>query len=433
MHSKIHRSRLLAPAALALGLLAGCDSFDNLLQVENPGVIGEPALSDPNLLPAMVNSAVGQFQVMYDDIVFAGAILGDEAVNGHNFDQWRQFDLRSVESSNSILGSEVYGPIQRARGAGDDFARRIREIMGSDAESDLGLSRVLAYSGYSHVVLGEYFCEAPVSPTEGALSSTEILQRAITRFDDAIAVATAARAAGESEARTDSIINLARVGAARASLWIGDDAGAIEYASQVPDDFEMWVAYGSATSAPNNRLQAATTGASRYLGVDEYFRDLNDPRVRHDAEPTRGHNGLTDLWTPFQSPSHSEWTVAEPTPFDLGTNIRLASGLEARYIEAEAEGLTVENLDFINERRAVGGQGLIVLATEADYQAELRDQRRRDFFLDGHRLGDLRRYLERYGVDQFPSGAHPNENWGSYGDATCFIPHNNESIGNPNY
>ncbi|MBA4158990.1 MAG: hypothetical protein H0X65_16160 [Gemmatimonadetes bacterium] len=68
--------------------------------------------------------------------------------------------------------------------------------------------------------------------------------------------------------------------------------------------------------------------------------------------------------------------------------------------------------------------------------AELRDQRRRDFFMDGHRLGDLRRYMDQYGVDEFPTGPHPNDAawaWGNYGDATCFVPSRAERIGNPGY
>lgn len=433
MHLRTFRSRLVLPAALLAGSLAGCDSVSGLLEVENPGVVGEIALDDPELIPAMVNSAVGQFQLMYDDFVLAGAILGDEAVNGHNFDQWRQFDIRNVTSDNTILGSDIYGPVQRARGAADDYARRIRTILGDEANSHFGLSRVLAYGGYSYLMLGEYFCESPVSPTAGALNSEQILSEAISRFDDAIAVATAAKAAGTPAVRADSIIHMARVGAARASLWQGNKAKAIEYASLVPASFQIWVAYSQETSSPSNVLQGATNGASRFLGVDAKFRNLNDPRVRHTATSGTGHNGLTQLFDPMQGPSHSGWTSGTAVRFQLGTNIRLASGLEARYIVAEAQGLTAENLGFVNERRAVGGQTALTGVSEAQYLEALRDQRRRDFFLDGHRLGDLRRYITQYGVDEFPSGPHPNENWGSYGDATCFIPHNNERIGNPNY
>lgn len=432
MHLRSYSRRVLAVAMVfAAGASAACDSFDSLLEVENPGVIGEPALDDANLRTAMVASTIGQFQLAYDDLVVGGAILTDEVVNGHNFDQWRQFDLRYVEHTNSILGSDIYNPIQRARGAADDYASRLREMLGADADRDLGLARVHAYGGYAYVMLGEYFCESPVNPESGALTSAEILAAAIDHFDEAIRIATAANAG----AATDSVVAMARVGAARAHLWRGENAQAITYASQVPADFARYISFSSATSDPNNRMQAATTGASQYLGVDAAFRDLNDPRVTHIAAPVRGHNGLTDLYTPFQPPSYSEWVSGQQVPFGLGTDIRFTSGLEARYIVAEAQGLNADNVVFLNERRAVGGQAALVIGdlTEATYQAELRDQRRRDFYLDGHRLGDLRRYIANYSVDDFPSGPHPNAEWGAYGTATCFVPHNNERIGNPSY
>ena len=196
-----------------------------------------------------------------------------------------------------------------------------------------------------------------------------------------------------------------------------------------------------------NYLWSATTGTNHTHGVDVAFRDLNDTRVRHLAEGRTGHNQSTVLYTPVQSPAFADWNPDVPMDADdeelmeelgieEGTDMVLASYLEAPYILAEAGGMTNAELrDFINERRAVGGQGAFT-GPDSELQAELRDQRRRDFFLSGHRLGDLRRYLELYGVDEFPSGPHPNDEefgWGNYRSATCFIPHRNEEISNPNY
>jgi hypothetical protein len=165
------------------------------------------------------------------------------------------------------------------------------------------------------------------------------------------------------------------------------------------------------------------------------------------ATARTGHNQKTKLYTPAQSPAFAGWDATVPMNisdsqlierigFQQNTDMVLASYLEARYILAEAGGMSDAELrDFINERRAVGNQGNFA---GADLQAELRDQRRRDFFLSGHRLGDLRRYLEQYGEDHdyFPKGEHPNNaewGWGKYGEATCFIPHRNEGISNKNY
>lgn len=114
---------------------------------------------------------------------------------------------------------------------------------------------------------------------------------------------------------------------------------------------------------------------------------------------------------------------------EQGTHVRFASGLEARYIVAEVEGPTAETLLFINERRAVGDQDPVVLAGDA-MMAELREQRRRDFYLTGHRLGDLRRYAAQ-GTDFFPTGTWPHSEQ-TYGTDTCFPIPLSELNSNPN-
>lgn len=60
--------------------------------------------------------------------------------------------------------------------------------------------------------------------------------------------------------------------------------------------------------------------------------------------------------------------------------MRFASGLEAQYIVAEAQGPTAATLAFVNARRAVGNEPP-VSDTGNQLMADLREQRRRDFFL----------------------------------------------------
>jgi hypothetical protein len=55
--------------------------------------------------------------------------------------------------------------------------------------------------------------------------------------------------------------------------------------------------------------------------------------------------------------------------------------------------------------------------------------------MGGFRLGDLRRYAAQ-GINDpmhtFPSGPHPNAQWGNYGDAVCWPIPLQEYVGNPN-
>jgi len=440
-----YRRRVLAALA-AFGLAGALGACENgLLEVKNPGAVNDADLDDPLVQQQIVNTVVGSFQTMYDDLVFAGALLSDEGVNGHNFTQWIEINLRVLEESNSILGSDIYGPLQRARAAGDNLSQRLRGILGDKAGSDLGLARALAYAGYGNIMLAEYFCESPVADDQPALSSDDIMRRAIGRFDEAIQIATAARAnaAAVNPATTasraavagaDSIANMARVGAARASLWLGDKTKAVQYASAVPASFVMWLNYSDNKAFQENRLFAATSGSGRYLGVSAKFRNLNDPRIRHNATAQSGHSPDAILFTPRLGPSHTGWSAAAAGEFAKNTGIRLSSGLEAQYIVAEAQGPNAANIAFVNSRRAVGGQAaLAATVSPADFLAALREQRSRDFFMDGHRLGDLRRYKKQYGVDEFNKGTHPVAKWGNYGTAECFPPSLAERIGNPAY
>ncbi len=437
--SRLMNSRIFRPAIAALtaiSLSAALGACSDLLSVENPGAIQDTQLNDETLAPALVQSAVADFQRMYADLAYYGAVLTDEAVTGHNFETIKEIDLRIAKPNNGTINSGVYTPLQRARFSGDSISGRLRVIYGDSASKSIGLARTLAYAGYGSMLLGEFMCEAPVDPTSASLGWDDLMRRALDRFDESIVVATAARQGNsKAVASADSILALAHVGAARAALNIGDMAKAIEHGSKVPSGISFWVPHSTDKSYLENTFYGATHGNNRNLGVDAYFRFLGDTRVRHTKTSRTGHNGLTLLWTPFQSPSFGEWVPTVDVEFEKTTPIRFASGLEARYIVAEARGAVQETVDLINERRKVGDPAAtdISLSLGAEgIMAELRNQRRRDFFLDGHRLGDLRRYKKLYTVDLFPSGPHPNTEWGNYGLNDCFMLPIQETTGNPN-
>jgi hypothetical protein len=416
---------------VALGVVIPLGACNELLSVENPGAIQDGQLNDPVLGETIVQSVVSDFQRMYGDLAYYSAVITDEAVTGHNYETIKEMDLRIARPNNNTLNSDIYTPLQRSRFAGDSLTGRLRAIFGDSTSRSLGMARALAYAGYSNMLLGEFMCEAPVDPTSASLGWDELMARAIERYDEAISTAIAFKDGGTSAA-ADSIIYLASVGAARASLNLGRFPEAGSYASDVPADFQFVVPHSTEKDYMENPFYGATTGNNRNLGVDAAFRELHDRRIRHTTNSRTGHNGLTLLWTPYQPESFGEWTPEDSVGFEKTTSIRFSSGLEARYIVAEAEGATQETVDFINERRKVGDPAASDITLADDVMAELRDQRRRDFYLDGHRLGDLRRYIKLYSIDEFPSGPHPNTEWGNYGTLQCFPLPDNETIGNPN-
>ena len=420
----IRRLLRVSVITLAVGSFVACDQ---LLEVENQAAIDDVDLNDPSLATTLANSALGRAQRFYDDLSWFSAVFTDEAVNGHNFIQWKEIDLRQMRDDNDLDHWEI---IHEWRYLADTVATRLESLLPT---ADNRTAQSYAFAGYAYVFAGEFMCESPINVSSEVFTSAQITAMAIPRFQKAITIATAARAAGGAAATTaDNIINLAKVGLGRAHLQLGDKAAAIAAVNGVPANYVWMMRYSLNTTGENNLFRAATTGANRYFGVGPEFRNLNDPRIRHATTSVFGHNNFTPLFTPFQVSSFSGWLpTGAGVAYAQDTGIRFASGLEARYIRAEAEGPTATTLALVNERRAVANQAPLT-ATDASLMAELREQRRRDFYADAHRLGDLRRYKAQGIGDFWPKGLHPNgEQWGNYGTSECLPIPRDEKTGNP--
>lgn len=338
----------------------------------------------------------------------------------------------------SYINAFMYAPMQRARFLGEDAARRLKVILGDSASRDLRVARSLAYAGHSYIALGEMMCVTPID-LSAPKSSAEIFADAIVRFQEAITIANAAKAHLQTQppsaantnaqAATDSVRYFALVGAARAALNRNDKTGAIAFANQVPATFDFRAYYHDNTTGQRTRIyDRLQLGSSAWMVNTPFLAMAGDPRVPRITTPA------SRAGTPLSPPSYSSWnnTVAG-APFEAITTVRIASGLEARYIIAEAQGPTAATLAFVNERRAAGLQSPVTLTGDA-LMAELRDQRSRDFYLDNHRLGDLRRYKEFYNVDLFPKGPYPGSTSGAvYNESVfCWPLPVNELTGNPN-
>jgi hypothetical protein len=423
----IPKSARIICAAAALTMVSACD---NLLEVSDPGSIQSGQLEDPALENLLVNGAIGEFQFAYGYYALWSGVLADEVFTDHTNVSVREFSLHNFNDLNDIT-TGAYENIHRARQSADDASARLKVMLGANASSSLNMARVMAYGAYSYVLLAEGFCGSPVNLSE-ELTPDELFARAIARFDTAISVANAVKA-GTTVAATiaaaNDLINMSNVGAARAALKMGDLAKARTYAVLVPANYEKLVYYSSNSVRENNQLNRPARTADPFLGVAPAFFSLNDPRVPRLATSRPGLNS-NPIFPPQRPLMYTGWSATSIQPIDITTTIKFATGLEAQYVIAEADGPTAATLAFVNARRAVGNQASVSL-TGAALMAELRDQRARDFFLTGQRLGDLRRYLEA-GIDLFPKGKYPVFS-DFYGENTCFVVPLSEKAGNPNY
>jgi len=429
------RASLLTLSACTMTIVGvACSDF---LVAENPGAVEEPEVNSPTYVAIIANGPIFAFQDAHDDVAYWNGQFTDEIFNREVFVEEGQIDRRETYSDMTYLTAFTYNPMQRARFLGEDAARRLTTILGDTANRDIRVARSLAYAGYSYVYLGEMNCVTPID-LGAPKTPDEIFADAIARFNDAITIATAAKTYLQSLptpnanaiAATDSVKNFALVGAARAALNRDDKAGAIAFASQVPNPFEFRAYYSDNTTAQNNRtynrLQVGFSGTMANTPFIAMTTDPRLPRVTTGAQAGK----------PLSPPSYSTFNnnVAGAL-FTAVMSVRIASYLEAQYIIAEANGPTAATLTFVNQRRAAGAQPALVL-TPGDPQilAELRDQRSRDFYLDNHRLGDLRRYKKYYNVDLFPQGPYPGSTSGQIYNATvdCWPLPTSEINGNPN-
>jgi len=440
------RGAAIVLAAAFLG--TACDTVDRLLEARNPGAISEDQVNDAALVDILVNSVIGQLTAFYDDpFIWRGSMFTDEQITGINWEQTARLNLRVIRFDEGDADG-MFSAASSYRFIADSVSGRLRNLLPSinaDPASDRRLALVLAHAGYSYTLMAEVMCEATINVGSQIYSPMELAELAIPKFEEAITIATAAGSSGTA------VLNLARTGLARAALLAGQNAKVMSAATNVPFDFAWWVEY--LDQVADNNHQGLVTGANHALGMHPRFlsgpfgtQDLvasqTDPRVQHTSRWTTGHNALTKLYKPYQGLSYSEYngatiaTGGTPVLFDDDTDIKLASGLEAMHHYYEAAGPNGTGplgttLEFVNSRRAYGNQAAVSLSGDA-LMAELRDQRGRDLFFAGYRLGDLRRWKANGVGDFFPTGTHPNPEWGPYSDATCYPLPNSEYEGNPN-
>ncbi len=437
-------------ALLTVSIVVGavsCSSVDELLEAENPGAITEGQVSEA-ALTVLVNSVTGAItESFHDPIIWRGSMITDEQVSGINWEGTARVSQRVLPYTSGDANA-MFGDLSRYRFMADSVSGRLRTLLAEPAR-DRRMAQVLAHAGYAYTLMAEYMCEATINVGATKYTPVQLIDFAIPKFEEAITIATAVGATA------NDVQYLARTGLARAALRKGDMQKVMDAARPVPQTFTWWIEYKD--QIEDNSLQGNVTGANHNLGVHPRWvngtygtqnlrTQQTDPRLQHNVNWRFGHNQLTRLYTPYQSLPYGEFdrnrTIAAggPAPllYDDDTDIKYASGVEAmhHYYEAagpNGTGPAGTTLEFVNARRAFGNQPVVTLTGDA-LMSELRTQRFKDLFMGGFRLGDLRRYAAR-GINDpmhtFPTGPHPNAEWGNYGDASCWPLPLSEFIGNP--
>jgi len=461
------RLALLLSACLVLPD-AGCR---DPLNVHSPDIVTPANLNDPRALPAIRAGAIGDFTLAYsgsgaqgsggttEGIIMTTGLLGDEWINSETFPTRIEVDARRIQVNNATMQT-VFRDLSRARRAAEFAADKYRALADTTASS--GFPEMLALAGLTYVFFAENYCSGvPFSRASEsgtftfgpALTTTQILDTAISRFNAALAAASALDITKGVSAGTKALItNLATVGKARAQLDEDSLATAAATVAAVPTTFVYFAEHSEITTRENNGVFNGNTIFKRYSVADKEggnglpFRSVADPRTPSRRLPAanRGFDGATPQFDNLRFGTRSA-----PVP--------IATGLEARLIEAEAALQAGDFATFLSKHNALRQTPPPYIGTDtvgpaiqtvaplvnlgaADTVAAGSAvnlhfaERARWLWLSAHRLSDLRRLVRQYGrlADAvFPTGPYFKAQFSAYGTDVNFpIPF--DEFNNPN-
>lgn len=433
--------RLIAVGAIAAVGLAACDT-ESLLEVNDPEFASPISLNNPAALPTLVAGAIGDFQVAYsgaggDALLSSVAVFTDEFYSSGTFTTRTAMDQRDLlPSASGNTSDAAFNALQRARRSLSAASDAVTSVSNAN---DPRLTELRALEGYTFIGLGENFCSSvPISNVvngareEGdALSTTQLFEAAIERFNTALAI--------------NPNDNFAKVGKGRALMGLGRYQDAAAAVAGVPTNFVRFIEHSANSGRQQNPLFALQANGRYSLSNDEggsgppfgtptndgeglSFREERDPRAPWSG-PRPGFDASIPLFTNLRYP-------------DFNANVPLATGVEAQLILAEAalsSNNTAEFLRILNSLRAnvrplmarlfplapnSFGNNLAPLTDPGTPAARVNLLfHERGFWLltTGHRLGDLRRLVRQYNRQQqnvFPSG--PYFKGGVYGNDVAF-------------
>jgi hypothetical protein len=143
---------------------------------------------------------------------------------------------------------------------------------------------------------------------------------------------------------------------------------------------------------------------------------------------------------PFSTPSATQFAIDGITPFfaqakfgSFDAPVRLASRLEADYIEAEATGPGAMLALIAAQRAANGLPAYAGPSDAASVLAELMLQRSFEFYLEAKRFGDFRRNGGAVPFVPAPGAPYFKPGFSAVGSLTCLPIPFAETSTNPNF
>ncbi|HWZ59229.1 MAG TPA: hypothetical protein VNW46_09655, partial [Gemmatimonadaceae bacterium] len=429
MRRTVIRARIVPIVLAGLGL-AGCRPSD-VLSVPPPiGVIGGTTLHNVGGAETELAGATAQ---LADGISGSSGLIELSGLLTDEFG-WTWYssnptfatiDARFTAATGAGSGGEQGDtPLNRILTARSNLLitlAGLRQFEPSSGQSKVG--EAYALIGYAELVMAEDYCAGvPLSvyvPGGGIQYGTPLTTDSLLGTAEAHFALAAANAGGN-----DTVMALGGVGLGRTRLDRGNFAGAAAAVASVPTGFVYNLLGGTTgstgnpnlyeTQLPANNNCGAFNISEREGGTGLNFVSARDPRLLVDSTIAHTCDGGTWYYpAKFGNPSIS---------------VPLATGVEARLIEAEAALHTPDVPTWTADLNALRGDAANTGVTFPDSELTITSDsttgasaaaqvdvmfRERAFWLfgTGIRQSDLRRLIRQYGRDQstvFPTGPFAN-------------------------
>lgn len=415
-----------ASAVALLLILVTVACVGKLLDQVAPSRVDANTLNNPADAQLLVTGAIGDFECSLTQYIVATGLVGDElrdaqlAQAGWDYDRRTIFPAAAPYATGLCGAAQVpslYTPISVARFQADNALNQLQAWTDAQVPSRASLiAQAATYAGFSLELLGESMCSAAID-LGPELTRAQLFTEAESRFTTAITVA--------QTANNTTMLNAALIGRARARLNLNKLPEARADAALVPNNFVLNATY-SATVPRRENLVWSQMYRGLFSSVDSSYRNviwagLPDPRVNVVDAGVNGFDGTTRIFR------HTKYPL-------ISSTIPIARSAEAQLIVAEADlaaGNTTSPVAIINQLHANAGIPPYAGGTAAEIKAQIIEERRREFFLEGQRFGDI----IRYNLTVVPTAGTPFPKGGSYGPGTgalvCFPLPDVERNNNP--
>lgn len=389
-------SKRISRAMFAGGivLISAC-STDKLTEVATPDQITPEQANSPTGAAALRTAALGNFANYFAGdnagsgvgMNIATGLLGDEMMSARGGTE--HIDSRAV--NEAVFPATVWSTLGQANTQIIRAIKAVKEFAPDGATKTSQIAQLYMLQGFTYVIAGEAFCNGipignadDLNPKTEILSNSQLFDKAIAYFDTALTTA----AATDTKIRNAALVGKARSlvdqkryadGAALLAPVTTEYVYNVEFSTTtIVNDVYDWMFatpnFGPSDKEGGNGLDYVTSG---------------DKRIKVDATTTRPGQDGTRIWL-------TQMFLRGDSP------VPLATGIEARLIEAEA--LLANNdvtgwLGKLNAARATLA-GLAPLTDPGSTAARvdlLFRERAFWMYFTSHRLGDLRRLVRQYG------------------------------------